>query len=137
MAKRYLNDQDNIEFGGAWAFGSSATITPAALTVDTNDYDPTGWRSAGVPQVTGLRLSTDGGNYNLTGLAAPTDGKTYLIFVVNAGLSGNIILTANSGNSVAANRFLFGSNVTLQAEEGIWLAYDQTDSRWREVARAV
>lgn len=134
MAKKYLNDTDGIIVGKSLEFKPSSVLNPPALTVNENDYDPTGFRIAGVIQKIGLKIDCGGANRNITGLAAPTDGLEYLVFLVNISTSGNLTLPNNDANSLAANRFLFGANLTLTEGEGAWIYYDQVDSRWRRIS---
>lgn len=133
---RYLKEEELV-INGPWVIGDNAILSPAALTGAANDYDPVGWRSAGVVQVSAVHLSTDGGNYNLTGMAAPSPALRNMIFIQNVGASGNITLVANSASSVAENRFDFNGNTTLQPMEGIWMVYNTSKSRWTEIARAI
>jgi hypothetical protein len=122
---------------GAWIFGANSKLAPVALAAQADDYDPTGWRDTGVIQVTGLILDSDGNN-DFTGLAAPSPAASNMVYIYNSGITGgSITLVSNSGSSLAANRFDFNGNTTLQAGEGLWVVYSTTDSRWNEIARAV
>jgi hypothetical protein len=134
VAERYVKEEAII-FDGSWSFGSGAILAPATIGSNQDDYNPTGWLDSGVVQVVGLQLNAST-SVDLTGLAAPTDGKTYMVFINNTG-TDTITLKNNDGSSSAANRFLFSSDVSLDGEEGIWMYYSQTDSRWREIARAI
>lgn len=102
-------------------------LTPAQITANTNDYSPTGWTNHAYEV---LRLSTDASR-NLTGIAAGYDGR--LLQIYNVG-SFDLVLIDES-TSTAANRFLLGGNVTLQANEGISLRYDGISTRWRAMGR--
>lgn len=97
-------------------------ISPTQIVANTNDYAPTGFSTA-----TTLRLNTDASR-NITGLAGGTGGR--VIVIHNVG-SFNIVLTNQDAASTAANRFLFGGDVTLAADTSITLRYDTTSSRWR------
>lgn len=105
---------------------SGTTLTPSQITGNQNDYSPTGLSSAG-----SLRLSTDASR-NITGLATGIADREIRIFNVGA---QDIVLTNADAASVAANRFLFGANVTLNANESILLWYDATTPGWRAVGR--
>lgn len=96
-------------------------LSPAQLTANTDNYAPTGIVNANC-----LRLSTDASR-NLTGINAWKDGR--LCFIFNVGT--NDLVLVNDATSTAANRFLLGANVTLNANEGIGLWYDATSSRFR------
>lgn len=117
-------------FGGIAATGTldvqeaqkaSGDISPAQITSNQNDYAPTGFSTATV-----LRLSTDASR-NITGLAGGADGRR--ILVRNVG-SFDLVLKDQDAGSTAANRFKFGSDITLPASSAIWITYDATDSRW-------
>lgn len=135
MAKKYLNDTDPIIFGSSWSFASGSVLSPAALTGTVNNYDPSGWRVSGVIKVVGLQIDCGGANRDITGLAAPTDGLVYMIFIVNKSTTRNLVLKNADAASTAANRFLFGANLTLTEGEGAWLYYSQSESRWRKISQ--
>jgi hypothetical protein len=99
-------------------------ISPAQLTADQNDYNPTGLATAST-----IRLSGDSSFRTITGLAGGTDGRVILLHNIN----GNSILLANQSTaSTAANRFdLGGMDLTLLGGNLITLQYDSTSSRWR------
>ena len=99
-----------------------AVLTPAQITGDQDNYNPTGLVDAAM-----LRLSTDAAR-NITGLATGTDTRTILIHNVGA---FSVALSDESGSSSAANRFALAANVTLQPDECVMLQYDGTSSRWR------
>jgi len=122
---------------GAWVFGDDAKLSPTAIAANVDDYDPTGWRDTGVVQVTGLLLDSNGNN-DFTGLAAPSPAVSNMVYIFNTGVTGGAItLVANSGNSVAANRFDMNGNTTLQPGEGLWVVYNTSTNRWNEIARAI
>lgn len=98
-------------------------LSPAAITVSQNDYNP-----AGLGTCTVLRL-TSTGSVNITGLTAPTTGQQ-LILVSNIG-SNTITLTNEDASSTAANRFDLTANLGLAASQSVFLYYDPTSSRWR------
>jgi hypothetical protein len=109
-------------FRGSLSFGG--TLTPAALSGDVNDYNPTGLSTA-------FAVRQDGGasDRNITGLATGSDGR--LLMIVNIGATNNLTLKYQSGSSSAANRFLFGSDLVLGINQAVVLRYDGTSSRWR------
>lgn len=102
-------------------------ISPAQLIANTDNYNPTGLATATV-----LRLSTDVSR-NLTGIVAAASARVLVVFNVGA----QDLVLVNDSTSTAANRFLFGANITLGAEEGISLWYDTTSSRWRSFGKHV
>lgn len=98
-------------------------LSPAAITVSQNDYNP-----AGLGTCTVLRLTATGA-VNITGLTAPTTGQQ-LILLANVG-SNTITLTNEDASSTAANRFDLAGNFGLGGGGLTLLAYDVTSSRWR------
>ena len=107
---------------GALTFGTA--LTPSALTGNTNNYNPIGLDTTVL-----LRLSSTG-NISLTGIVPPDITEARMIFLYNVG-ANNISLSDNSGSSTAENRFLFGSNKTIQSNEGLGMVYDPISLRWR------
>lgn len=112
-------------FTGKVVFG--APLSPAALTVNTNNYSPTGLESANV-----LKLSSTG-NVDLTGLLAPSPVEGQFLIIRNIG-SNNIIFKNQDANSLAVNRFDAGSNKTVQGGESVLAYYDTDDLRWAVVS---
>lgn len=103
----------------------SGDLTPAQLAANTNNYNP-----AGLSLASRLRLSTDASR-NLTGLAGGVDGRVFVI--VNVDVNPLVLKNADT-NSTAANRFDFGADVTLGAQQVAIIQYDGTDSRWKLIA---
>jgi hypothetical protein len=97
-------------------------ITPAQITADQNNYNPTGLATAYV-----LRLSSDA-TRTITGLAGGADGRELIL--VNVG-SQNIVLADEHASSTAANRFALDTSLTLGADTAARLLYDSTSTRWR------
>ncbi len=104
----------------------SGDITPAQITANQNDYNPTGLSGAAV-----LRLSTDASR-NITGLQGGSDGR--ILIIANVG-SFPLVLVNASGLSTEAYRFAFTTDVTLAAGGVVPLIYDSTASRWRLAAQ--
>jgi hypothetical protein len=104
------------------ALGLTGDITPAQITANQNDYNPSGLATASV-----LRLSSDVAR-NITGLAGGTDGR--VISIHNVGTS-NIVLKNQDAASTAANRFAFGTDITIAADQSVAVIYDATSQRWR------
>ncbi len=101
----------------------STVISPAQITANTDDYDPTDGDAAYA-----WRLSTDASR-NLTGIAAPEQATQHLL--CNVG-SFDLVLV-HDATSTAANRFYCpgSANVTLGANDNARIWYDETSSRWR------
>lgn len=117
---------------GAASIPSASTchqITPAQITTQQNDYDPT---SSSVADT--WRLSTDASRV-ITGIAART--VHHRLRLVNIG-SNNVVLRDESLSSAsnALNRIITGTaqDVVLNADEWADLEYDGTSSRWRVVS---
>jgi hypothetical protein len=105
-------------------FGLSGALTPAQITGDTNDYNPTGW-----PAATVLRLDTDAA-HNLTGLAGGRAGRIAVLHYVGA---HSLVLNNQNSGSAAGNRFALGQDVTLSANVSLTLRYDDTSAAWRPI----
>lgn len=106
-----------------WQF--SGDISPAQITANQNDYNPTGLSTATV-----LRLSSDASR-NITSIAGGSDGRILILHNVGA---QDIVLTDDDGaTGTAANRFALTANITMAADAVTILQYDSTSSRWRAV----
>jgi hypothetical protein len=105
----------------------TGVISPAQITANQNDYNPTGVATASV-----LQLSSDASR-NITGLAGGAEGR--LVSLINVG-SQPIVLTDESSSSSAANRFTLGASLTVAAKQAALLRYDGTAARWRLIAGA-
>lgn len=126
---RYRNEVSlkGVQLVGSVQFGSH--ISPAQITANQNDYNPTGLTAASV-----LRLSSDASR-NITGLVtALLTSRTMLI--TNVGTQ-DIVLVNQSASSTADYRFEIGANITIGANEGVILLYDTTSRRWRCVGKHV
>jgi len=111
---------------GPLTFLSSTVLTPTALTVNTNNYAPSGIAAAAV-----ARVSATGG-INVTGLIAAARSQTLLL--VNIG-AFTITLTNADVASTAANRFRCpgAANFALTTGKACWLWYDLTSTVWQVV----
>lgn len=109
--------------GTAAAF---TVISPAQITSNTNNWNPTGLATADA-----IRVSTDDSR-DLTGIVAPAAAK--VLYLLNVGAEE--LQLVHDATSTAANRFLCPetSNVTLAEGESAVLVYDLTTARWRVVA---
>ena len=114
-------------FGGAIV--TAGTIVPASLSVDQNNYNPTGLDDASV-----IRLSSSA-TVNITGLVAPSANGRLLSISNSNTTTFNIILTHEGVGSTAANRFLLDTqNQVLLPGQTATLRYDTSVSRWRAVS---
>ncbi len=106
-------------FGGGIQLAND--LSPAQITATTSNYAPTGIAGASV-----LRLSTNASR-DLTGITTGADGR--ILTIINIGT--NPLVLKNDITSTAANRFLFGADVTLAANQSMTVIYDSTTQRWR------
>lgn len=109
------------------ALSLSGVISPAQISLNQNDYAPSGFPNAGV-----VRISTDASR-NLTGLAGASNGRVIVLCNVGAFPA---VLKDEDPASLAANRFALGADLTLAAKQGVILVYDATSSRWRQLGVA-
>lgn len=113
---------------GISSFGSgiaeTGTITPAQITADQNDYNPTGFSTA-----RNVRLSSDALR-TITGLQSSFSGQ--VVRLVNAG-SNDIAFAHGSGSSTATNRIVCpgAATFTLNPGDSIEAWYDGVSSLWR------
>lgn len=107
-------------------FSLTGILTPPQITADQNNYNPTSLSTNST-----LRLSSDASR-NVTGLAASvTAGEIKIL--ANVGLN-DIILKDESLSSTDVNRFAFpNGDITLTPDSELWLRYDGTMQRWRQV----
>ena len=117
-----LQNFGDVNFDGSLSYGDA--LVPPAIEGNTDNYDPTGWQESIL-----IDISSDG-NYYITGWMAPDPDGTRVINVFNVG-TNNIILKDNNSGSDPANRFLLGSDKTMQSDEGLQLIYDNNVDRWR------
>lgn len=100
-------------------------IEPSALTVDTNDWAPTG-----IATCSTIRMSASAA-ISLTGILAPATDGTVMV-LENIG-SSTITLAPSSSASAAANRFLIPRPIIVGPNSSVVLKYDKdaTTPRWR------
>lgn len=112
--------------GSSTAFALSGDISPAQLTGNQNDWNPTGLSGAST-----IRVSTDASR-TITGIQGGADGR--MLVIHNIG-SFNLVLADQSASSTAAYRMaLGGSDATLGPGHSLTLQYDDTSSRWRSTS---
>lgn len=104
----------------------NGVISPAQLTANTDDYNPTGLATCST-----IRLSTDASR-NLTGIVAQQLGT--IIILNNVG-SQDLVLK-HDVTSTAANRFYCpnSADFTIKPNGSATIRYDGTSSRWRVIA---
>jgi hypothetical protein len=112
---------DPIEIPGKLSFGQG--LNPPIINVSQNNYNPNGLSS------TILLLLSSSVNINITGLMAPSPKSTQLIAIFNIG-SKTISIIDNSSSSDPDNRFNIGTSKNLQHDEGLFLIYNDINSKW-------
>jgi hypothetical protein len=114
--------------GVAGMLGYGSVSTPAQITADQNNYNPTGLGSSSI-----LRISSDA-TRTITGLVNLDGGA--VVHLLNVG-SNQISLANESASSSAANRFaLTGSGFSITAGGSVMLFYDAVSSRWRVLSQS-
>jgi hypothetical protein len=111
-------------------YDPSSIITPAQITGDQNDYNPTNAANA-----TFWRISSDAAR-TITGIVAGKSGQR--IILSNIG-SFTITLSNQSTSSGEANRIITGTgsdlSLTADAQRELW--YDDTTDRWRVIGAEI
>lgn len=102
----------------------STQSTPAQITADQNDYNPS---SVVCATTTTLIVNSDAAR-NITGIAGGVAGCD--LFLFNSG-SFAITLKDGSVSSAAANRLDLGADFILASKAAAHLKYDGNASRWR------
>jgi len=99
-----------------------SVITPAQITVDQTDYNPTGFDGANI-----VRLSGDSGFRAIQSMAAQTDGeeKTF----VNVG-SYPLYFPPEHSTGTASQRITYYEDIILMPKKSVKMMYDGTTSRW-------
>lgn len=136
-AERVFTAGENVKVtdagaGGAYTveactedFVLGGVISPAQLTADTNNWNPTNLATSSI-----IRVDTDSSFRKLTGITAPSPETNKVLKLRN--ISANTLLLQNqNANSTAANRFDFnGYDIPLFPKQEITLMYDVTLDRW-------
>lgn len=112
--------------GAGLAF--SNVISPAQITADQNDYNPTG-----LDKATGILIDLDA-DHNMTGITGGVGGR--ILNLYNTSTHDLTLQTENIG-STAANRFAQWRQVSfiLEAKTSVLLRYDGTNLRWRIIGQ--
>lgn len=109
-------------------YDPSSIITPAQITGDQNDYNPTNSANASI-----WRVASDASGRLVSGIVAGRNGQILTLTNVGAFM---LILEQNNLNSSAGNRFSFSTarSLPLFANTSVTLYYDTTSAVWRNVA---
>lgn len=106
-------------------------ISPAALSGDVTDYDPTGLSGASV-----VRIDPGGAARVINSLAGGVDNR--VLTLINLGSTAGHVLTLlmdNGATGTAAMRFWNpnGVNFIMAIRATVMLRYDAASSRWRVI----
>jgi hypothetical protein len=110
-------------------------ITPPAITVNTHNYNPTGFNlcselrqsTVGANQISGFQSPTIPVNPNVQ----PPFVKVRFKFINTTIASSNITIVANSVNSLVNNRIIASGNIIVGRDEVLWFDYDFISLGWR------
>lgn len=102
-----------------------STVSPAQITANQNDYNPTGWYGATI-----LNVTTDASR-NLTSLVGGVNGR--IVIILNSGSFNLVLKNDDSVTGTAANRFALNADITLLPKQQTILSYDGAASRWRAI----
>lgn len=109
----------------ATSLPARVTISPAQITSDQDDYNPTDWADADV-----VRLDFDTGGRGITGFEAWTNGRVKTLF----NTTGNFgYIVCEGPDSSAANRVIGPSDYIIAPYGSLIIAYDSTESRTRVI----
>lgn len=105
----------------------NSKITPAQITADQNDYNPTGLNNTLI-----LRVSSDASR-NITSVAGGRDGR--ILIIMNVGSQNIVIKNDDGATGTAANRFALSADCTVLRDEAKMFVFDGTASRWRLIGK--
>lgn len=105
---------------------NASVITPAQITADQNNYNPTGFSTAEKVRLTANDL------YVITGLSAPTSATSFKeVTFTNVGVY-TILFSSEDTDSTAANRIIIEEKVfALYPRTSATFYYDNVSDRWR------
>jgi hypothetical protein len=120
---------DGVTLGGLKLkkWGSAYTLSPAQITADQNDYNPT---DLALAEAAILDLNAD---RSITGLATGATNRELVIYNTSA---FRLTMVNESGLSTAANRFHINTDLVLRPYQAARLLYSATLSRWLVIGRA-
>ena len=108
---------------GEQSIDSSAIISPVALAVIENNYNPTSLQIASVLMLTAPAVSS------ISGITAPDTTRAKILTIINSG-DFNITILNNSSLSVAVNRFDLNSAIIIGSKTSVTLIYNTITSKW-------
>lgn len=98
-------------------------ISPAQITADQDDYNPTGWADANI-----VRLDFDANIRAITSFASTFDGDIKTLINIS---DNTAYIPAQHPDGTAANRVDGQSTFLLYGKQAVNIVYDGTSSRWR------
>jgi hypothetical protein len=106
-------------------------LTPAALSADVDDWEPSGLHTN-----RWLRVEPSGDDRWISGIDAGSAGEELIITNISA--TYDLYLPHENSSSAAANRFnLFGtsgSELQISHDRTVTLRYDDVSARWRIIS---
>jgi hypothetical protein len=103
----------------------SSDLSPTSLSTSQNDYNPSNLATSSV-----LRL-TSSADVDITGLQGGADGRILIIYNIGA---NKITLKDENASSTAANRFALTADVVIGPDQSVFIQYDSTSTRWRNMS---
>lgn len=108
----------------------TGSISPTALSGNTDDYNPAGLSGAST-----IFIDPGAADRNLTGLQGGADGR--IITIVNNSASSKNLTLVNNATSSASNRFQMSGDTVLPANTSVTFRYDSGSNRWRPISRTL
>jgi hypothetical protein len=111
---------------------TNGIITPAQLTANVNNYNPTGFDTCNL-----IYQDLDANNREITGFLAPAVGINRIIAINNISTLYDLRFTHNDAASVTNNRLLMRDNMqkSIKPNETAIFFYDHNVNRWRTYNR--
>jgi hypothetical protein len=106
-----------------------STVTPPVLTGDVDDYSPVGLQPEALLKIDPGLVMRD-----ITGIDSTLFSDGDMLYISNISSNRVLRLIDNDGASLAANRFFFSGNLSIQPNMGCVLYYDATDSKFRTIS---
>jgi len=120
----WVEDQSRLDLDRTFDFQDeyiSSYISPAALSADQDDWNPTGLASARI-----IRIDTTT-NVDINGIAKQANKKIHLINIS----TNNIRLLHEQLTSTTVNRFALPGTLTLTENDSCIIWHDPIANRWR------
>jgi len=105
-------------------------VVTASVSVDQNNFSPTGWNDTDPNKATTIFVSASN-SLKITGLAGGSTGR--IAIIRNSSIDRLIIIEDNSVSSTDANRFFIGDVAFLLPSASISLLYDGFTQKWNQI----